>query len=120
MIVNEFKTKVMQLGEKGNFEVFLNGTRVEEVLEYKNLGVTVRSIQQVNQDEFHCSYQYLCDQARKALFCTQKTTKYIEPLTPYICFYMFNRFSHVAVKYGVSPNLVYKNWIVSYGTCVVY
>ena len=60
MIVNEAKTKVMQFGKKGNFEVY--GTRIDEVLEYKYLGVVVRSIQQVNQDVFHCSYQYLCDQ----------------------------------------------------------
>ena len=86
MIVNESNTKVMQFGKKGNFEVYFNGTRIDEVLEYKCLGVIVKSIQQVNQDVFHCSYQYLCDQSRKAIFCTQRTTKCIEPLTPEIVF----------------------------------
>ena len=90
MLVNEFKTKVMQFGKKGNFEVYFNGTRIDEVLEYKYLGVIVKSIQQVKQDVFHCSYQYLCDQSRKAIFCTQRTTKCIEPLTPEIYFYMFD------------------------------
>ena len=31
MIVNESKTKEMQFGKKGNFEVYFNGTRIDEV-----------------------------------------------------------------------------------------
>ena len=70
MIVNESKTKVMQFGKREHYEVYFNGTRIDEVLEYKYLCVIVRSIQQVNQDVFNCSYQYPCDQLRKVIFCT--------------------------------------------------
>ena len=100
MIVNESKTKVMQFGKKGNFEVYFNGTRINEVLEYKYLGVIVRSIRQVNQDVFHCNYQYLCVQSRKAIFCTQRTTKCIEPLNPEIYFYMFDSLVRPILTYG--------------------
>ena len=100
MIVNESKTKVMQFGKKGNFKVYFNGTGIDEVFEYKYLGVIVKSIQQVNQDVFHCSYQNLCDQSRKAIFCTQRTTKCIEPLTPEIHFYMFDSLVRPILTYG--------------------
>ena len=100
MLVNESKTKVMQFGKKGNFEVYFNGTRRDEVLEYKYLGAIVKSIQQVNQDVFPCSYQYLCDQSRKAIFCTQRTTKCIEPSTPEIYFYMFDYLARPILTYG--------------------
>ena len=70
MIVNESKTKVMQFGKKEHLEVYFNGTRIDEVLEYEYLCVIAWSIQQVNQYVFICNYQYICDQLRKVIFCT--------------------------------------------------
>ena len=90
MIVNESKTKLMQFGKRKNLEVYFNGSKIDEVLEYKYLGVIIGAIRQANQDIFLRNYQYLCDQARKAIFCAQRTTKNIEPLTPEIYFYLFD------------------------------
>ena len=49
---------------------------------------------------FPCNYQYLCDQARKAIFCAQRTTKNIEPLTPEIYFYLFDSLVRPILTYG--------------------
>ena len=99
MIVNESKTKFMQFGKRKNLEVYFNGSKIDEVLEYKYLGV-IRAIQQAGQDIFLCNYQYLCDQAHKAIFCAQRTTKNIEPLTPEMYFYLFDSLVRPILTYG--------------------
>ena len=90
----------MQFGTSKNLEVYFNGSNIDEVLEYKYLGVITRSIQQASQDIFLCNYQYLCDQARKTIFCAQRTTTNIEPLTPEIHFYLFDSLVRLILTYG--------------------
>ena len=70
------------------------------MLEYKYLGVIIRAIQQASQDIFLCIYQYLCDQARKAICYAQRTTKNIEPLTPEIYLYLFYSLVRPILTYG--------------------
>ena len=96
-----------------------NGTRIDDVLEYRYLGVIVKSIQQVNQDVFHCSYQYLCDQSRKAIFGTQRTTKCIEPLTPAIYFHMFDSLVRPILTYGGEVWGTSKSGFTGIGPCLL-
>ena len=78
----------------------LQRSKIDEVLEYKYLGVIIRAIQQASQDIFLCNYQYLCGQAHRAIFCAQRTTKNIEPLTPEIYFYLFDSLVRPILTYG--------------------
>ena len=63
------------------------------------LGIIVRSIQ-VNQDVFNCSYQNICDQSRRVIICTKRTTICIAPLTPEIYLYMFDSLVRSILTYG--------------------
>ena len=68
MSVNEIKTKYMVVGSKDNGVINLtfNNNEIEQVSQYKCLGVIVRSIRKNNEDMFANNYQSLCDQWRKS------------------------------------------------------
>ena len=52
MIVNESETKLMQSEKRKDLEEYFNGTQVNEVLDYKYLGIIIRPIQQANPNLF--------------------------------------------------------------------
>ena len=52
IIVNEIKTKAMCIGTKEPFNVYFNRKPIEQVHQYKYLGVIVRSVNRLNQDIF--------------------------------------------------------------------
>ena len=56
MIVNGLKQNSCGLSK--NIEVYFNGSKIDEVLEYKCLGVIITSIQQASRDIFPSNYQY--------------------------------------------------------------
>ena len=68
IIVNETKTKVMCFGTTENFQVFFNKKLIEQVDQYKYLGVIVRSINKTNQDLFYSNYRFISDKSQKAIF----------------------------------------------------
>ena len=71
-------------------ELYFNGKLIEKANHYKYLGNILRSVQRSNQDLFMANYQYICDQARKAIFSLYRKTKAIKALPPTIMFYMFD------------------------------
>ena len=68
-IVNEIKTKCMAYGNVEPFAVYFNGKPIEQVTRYKYLGNITKAIRIPSEDIFGDNYTYLCDQARKAIFC---------------------------------------------------
>ena len=82
MIVNETKTKIMCFGKSLKPELYFNGKLIEEANHYKYLGNILRSVQRSNQDLFMANYQYICDQARKAILSLYRKTKAIKALPP--------------------------------------
>ena len=74
MVVNETKTKVMCFGKPLNLDVYFNGKSIKLVETYKYLRNIIRSVHRCNQDIFEENYQYLSDQARKAIFSLNKKT----------------------------------------------
>ena len=82
MSVNEVKTKSMLIGNKSEARANLtfNKKDIEQVNQYKCLGVIVRSISRNNEDIFACNYPYLCDQGRKALFGVLRRLRSITPI----------------------------------------
>ena len=100
MVVNETKTKVMCFGKPLNPNVYINGKSIKLVETYKYLGNIIRSVHKCNQDIFADNYQYLSDQARKAIFSLQRKTKAIRSLPPTIMFYMFDVLICPKLTYG--------------------
>ena len=100
MIVNESKTKAIQLGKKNNMELFFNKKKISEVHEYKYLGNVIKSTQFTNEDVFQNNYQYLCDKARKAIFSSQRMTKSLNPPSPKLKFHIFDTLIRPVLTYG--------------------
>ena len=67
-IVNELKTKVIAFGCKDNISVRFNGQQIETTSQYKYLGNIISTTQTSRGDVFRENYDYLCSQARKAIF----------------------------------------------------
>ena len=100
MVVNETKIKVMCFGKPLNPNVYFNGKSIKLVETYKYLGNIIRSVHRCNQDIFADNYQYLSDQARKAIFSLKRKTKAIRSLPPTIMFYMFDVLIRPILTYG--------------------
>ena len=100
MVVNETKTKVMCFGKPLNPDVHFNGKLIKQVDTYKYLGNIIRSVHRCNQDTFAENYQYLSDQARKAIFSLYRKTKAIRSLPPTAMFYMFDVLIRPILTYG--------------------
>ena len=63
-------------------------------------GMKCNAREYITQDDTYLCYKYLCDQSGKAIICTQRTTKCIEPLTPEIYFYMSDSLVRPLLTYG--------------------
>ena len=102
MSVNEIKTKCMVIGSKGNGAINLtfNNNEIEQVPQYKCLGVIVRSLRKNNEDMFANIYPYLCDQGRKALFGILHRLRSITPIPPKVMFKLFNTIVKPILSYG--------------------
>ena len=100
MVVNETETKVMCFGKPLNPNVYFNGKSIKLVETYKYLGNIIRSVHRCNQDIFADNYQYLSDQARKAIFSLKRKTKAFRSLPPTIMFYMFDVLIRPILTYG--------------------
>ena len=67
MSVSEIKTMYIFVGSKGNstiHRIFYN-TEIEQVIQYKCLGVTVRLMRKNNENMLANDYPYLSDQGGK-------------------------------------------------------
>ena len=80
-------------------KLYLNGQKIEQVMQYKYLGNIIKSVNNSNTDIFSSTYSYLCDQERKAIFGMMHKIRDIAQLSPKV---MFKSFDHV-----IKPILVY-------------
>ena len=100
ILVNEIKTKAMCFDTKKTFNVYFNRKPIEQVHQYKYLGVIVRSVNWLNQDLFSDYYQVISDKSRKAAFSMKKKLKCIQHLPPSIMFDMFDTLVRPILTYG--------------------
>ena len=102
MSVNEIKTKSMVIGNKTEARVNLtfNKKDIEQVNQYKCIGVIVCLISRNNEDIFACNYPYLCDQGRKALFGVLHRLRSITPILPRVQFKLFDAVIKPILIYG--------------------
>ena len=98
--MNEVKTKCMSFGDRNPIELFFNGNIIEQVEKYKYLGVIIKSVMRLNQDVFAFNYEYLKQQARKALFCAQKKISSFGKLPPHIKMFLFDSLIKPILTYG--------------------
>ena len=81
-IVNEMKTKFMVLRNPEMSKLRFNSVNIAEVNGYKYLGNIISPTRYPGQDPFRNSYQFLCDQARKATFAMKSKVQAIGDLPP--------------------------------------
>ena len=62
---------VVCFGTNENFQVFFNKKRIEQVDQYKYLGVIVRSINKTTQDLFSSNYRFISEKSQKAKMRTK-------------------------------------------------
>ena len=114
MIVNELKTKVITFGCKGDIRVFFNGQQIESTSQYKYLGNIISTTQTSRGDVFRENYDYLCRQARKAIFGMKHRLKPSGTLSPRVLMHINET--------PIRPILVYGSDVwgsQSHGTSVV-
>ena len=100
MIVNEIKTKCMTIGKCDKIKLEFNNKPIEEVDQYKYLGVLLKSIRRSNDCIFNENPVYLCEKANKALFAMLRKVKYAGSLPPRIMFYLFESLVKPILTYG--------------------
>ena len=100
IIVYEIKTKSMCFGTNENLNVFFNGKPIQQVSQYKYLGVIVRSIKKVGQDMCFNNYRYISDKSRRVVFSMKRMLKFTRCLPPSIFFYMFDTLIRPILTYG--------------------
>ena len=90
----------MCFGTDENLNVFFNGKPIEQVNQYKYLGVIVRSINKVGQDMYSTNYRFISDKSRRAVFSMKRKLKFIQSLPPSILFDMFDTMIRPILTYG--------------------
>ena len=100
IIVNEINTKSMCFGTNENLNVSFNGKPIQQVSQYKYLGVIIRSINKVGQDLCSNNYRYISDKSRRAVFSMKRKLKFIRSLPPSIFFDMFDTLIRPILTYG--------------------
>ena len=83
MIVNEMKTnKLMVFGKSEISKLRFNSVDIAEVNVYMYLGNVISPTRFPGQDPFKNTYQFLCDQARKATFAMKCKVPAIGDMPP--------------------------------------
>ena len=100
MIVNELKTKVIAFGSKNNIRVLFNGQQIETTSQYKYLGNIISTTQTSRGDVFRKNYDYLCSQARKAIFGLKHRLISLGALPPRVLMHMYETLIRPILVYG--------------------
>ena len=125
MIVNELKTKVIAFGCKDIIRVLFNGQQIETAFQCKYLGNIISTTQTSKGDVFRENYDYLCSQARKAIFGLKHRLKSLGALPPRVLMHMYETLIRPILVYGSdvwgSQPQGTLLWIrYSFGICVVF
>jgi len=99
-IVNAIKTKCMAFGDNCPLSLNFNGSKILQVDRYKYVGNILRATNMYSEDMFSENYNYLCDQARKALFALERKTKGLGKLPPKLMLYSFDTLVKPILVYG--------------------
>ena len=99
MMVNETKTKCMVFGTREKPDLFSNSIKIKVVDEYKYLGNMFCPSIRSNGDIFSKNYDYLCSQARRAVFALKRNLSHASPTPPALMLDLFDA--------SVKPILVY-------------
>ena len=100
IIVNEIMTKSMCFGTNENLNMSFNGKPIQQVSQYKYLGVIIRSINKVGQDLCSNNYRYIPDKSCRAVFSMKRKLKFIRSLPSSIFFDMFDTLIRPIRTYG--------------------
>ena len=100
MVVNEVKTKCMVFGSKETPILKFNGVPIEVVSSYKYLGNLVSPIKRPIADIFQLNHQYLCNQARKAVYAMNNRVRNASPIPPKLHIKLFNSLVKQILTYG--------------------
>ena len=100
MIVNEMKTKFMVFGNPEMSKLRFNSVDIAEVNDYKYLGNIISPTRYPGQDPFRNTYQFLCDQARKATFAMKSKVQAIGDIPPDILLNLFDLMIKPILTYG--------------------
>ena len=102
MIINELKTKIMCFGSKDPIHIEFNGSVIEHVDKYKYVGCIIQCVHNVNSDIFGLNYEYLCNNARKALFAAKSKLKNYGNIPCSILCNIFNTVVRPILVYALS------------------
>ena len=100
MVVNELKAKVIAFGCKDNIRVLFNGHQIETTSQYKYSGNIISTTQTSKGDVFRANYEYLCSQARKAIFGLKHLLKSLGSLQHRVLMHMYETLICPILVYG--------------------
>ena len=90
----------MVFGSSEEPDLYFNGIRIDVVSQYKYLGFMVSPTSRPNTDIFQTNYEYLCNQARRAVFAMQTRLKDVATPTPKLYLDLFNALVKQILTYG--------------------
>ena len=100
MIVNNIKTKFMTFGKTIEAKLTFNNTIIEKVNAYKALGIIVNPTSSYMGNIFRSHPDYLCQQARKAIFGIYKRLKPVGEIPPKHMLYLYQSMIQPILTYG--------------------
>ena len=100
IIVNERKTKSMCFGTDENLNVFFNEKPIEQLIQYKYLGVIVWSVNKVGQDMYSNNYRFISDKCRRVVFSIKWKLKFIQSLPLNMLLDIFDTLIRPIFTYG--------------------
>ena len=100
MVVNDVKTKFMVYGKTPEFELLLNGHRIERVKTYKSLGTILSETSSINGDIFKNNTNYLNEKAKNGIFLLKQSTKFLGNLPPVHMLYLYESMIEPILLYG--------------------
>ena len=99
-IVNELKTKIMIFGKSDPKHFIFNKKKLEEVLEYKYLGVVFNRTDNSRGNVFKNIINYTAEKGRKACFATTRKSLAAGRLTPKIAIQLFDSYVTPVLNYA--------------------
>ena len=91
---------MIAFGCKNNIRVLFNGQQIETISQYKYLGNIISTTQTSRGDVFRGNYDYLCSQARKAIFGLKHRLKSLGALPPRVLMHMYETLIRPILVYG--------------------
>lgn len=101
MIVNEMKTKIMVFGKPMNTNLKLNGKVIEQVKQYKYLGIIFNAIKNIDSNMLGKNSANLVNKGNKSIYSLLKKTKCMGAIRPTTQLFLFDTYVKPILLYGV-------------------